>query len=104
MRRLLAIFFLIMFSLQVVPVKELGKLLSKSQNTEEVQGDDDVSSNDALNAGVVCYSDMILSRYSFDPVACSNYIKDRLSLIIRDASLLPLTHVPAVPAPPPDFI
>lgn len=38
MKQLVALFFLIVFSFQVVPVKALGRLIAKAQMTEEVKG------------------------------------------------------------------
>lgn len=38
MKTLLASFFLLIFSLQVLPVKEIGKILFKQMMTEEIHG------------------------------------------------------------------
>ncbi len=50
---MLAYFFLIIFSFQALPVKAIGKLLSKSQLTEEVKGDcqDTDDTNDTDDSG-----------------------------------------------------
>ncbi len=39
MRNVAAIFFLLIFSFQVLPIKAIGKLLAKNQMTEEVKQD-----------------------------------------------------------------
>ncbi len=103
MRHLLAILFLVVFSLQVVPVKSIGKLLCK-QGTEEVQGDNSGVDNLGSDATSICYTDIILSRHSFDPVASSLHIAGKVSGIIRHAEELPFAFVNSIPSPPPDII
>lgn len=51
MRQLLATIGLIIFFFQIVPVKELGKLLSSGQMTEEIQNNS-TAGNSGLNEEV----------------------------------------------------
>ena len=47
MRAWISLFFLFIFSFQVLPVRALGKMIAKAQMTEEVKGDcDDDTSHD----------------------------------------------------------
>lgn len=48
MRACISLFFLFIFSFQVLPVRALGKMIAKAQMTEEVKGDcDDNADNGA---------------------------------------------------------
>lgn len=66
MKKLLAILFLTMFSIQVIPVKEIGKLLCSGQMTEEVPhtcNDGQKSAwNDEVHKKLWHYSPKELSR------------------------------------------
>ena len=104
MRRSLAIIFLVIFTFQVMPMKGFGKLLCKSQNTEDVQ-DDDQGDDDATGLATLYSSDFILTRASsFDPSEGRHFFENKLSFIIRNAEALPYAYVTKVPAPPPDLV
>lgn len=85
-------------------MKGICKLLSKNQNTEEVQNDDPGDDDDASGVAALYSSDIILSRISFDPLADRHYFENKVSVIIREAEALPYAYVARIPAPPPDFI
>ena len=98
MRKFLAIVFLLIFSFQVIPMKAIGKLLSKGQTEEEVKhscdGKDDCS-DDAAS-----YVDLI--GHSYD-----TFTVTRLSLKVkikdwRYTEDLPVAHIAEIPSPPPN--
>jgi len=84
-------------------MKGFGKLLCKSQNTEDVQ-DDGQDDDDATGVAALYSSDIILTRVSFDPSEGRHFFENKLSFIIRNAEALPYAYVTKVPAPPPDLV
>jgi hypothetical protein len=91
--------FLIIFSFQVLPVKLVGKLLCKGQNTEEVQ-QDGVDDTDG-KAGKFS-DDQIAVNYVFDVVASGRCFNNKLSVFIHRAESLPSVHIAEMLSPPPD--
>lgn len=97
-KKLLAIVFLFIFSFQVLPVKEIGKLLFKSTNTEEeVHG----SSCDN-NKGKVGGEDLFLQYYASKQEDQQSYFDQKQAVIIHRADDLPPIRIKEVQSPPPD--
>jgi hypothetical protein len=99
MRPCLALFFLILFSFQLLPLKGIGRLMNKSANTSEVQD----CSDDNTDGDLAQYScDQLLSSYSFDfSTNHLNIDKEVSALIIKASSLLSVP-VDKIPSPPPE--
>ena len=97
MKKLLAIVFLVIFSFQVVPVKALGKLLSKGQTEEEVKKDCD-SGDDCDNAGK--YLDLI--HHTANTFTATTFMVVDKVAIWHYADVLPVSHVADIPSPPPN--
>ena len=98
MRKLLAILFLLIFSFQVLPVRAIGKLLSKAQQTEEEvkHSCDKDGDGDALK-----YVDLINHSYSTFP-ARGFIVKDK-TINVHYADDLPAAHITEIPSPPPNY-
>lgn len=101
MKRFIAIIFLMIFSLQVLPVRTLGKMLAKNQLTEEVKEDCGGCDDDLSDS---CKDDSYSNNtYSFDFAlaihigAGSCNIKD-----IQFNDDLPNSHVKDIHCPPPN--
>ncbi len=100
MRFITAIFFLIIFSCQALPVKAIGKLLAKNQ-TEEVkddccdEGDDtpDTEKEEKYN-DLYCYHDQVT------PVTVVS--TTRKVTVFHTSDHLPDMHVKDIHCPPPN--
>ncbi len=105
MRKFLAIVFLTIFTIQVLPLKVIGKLLNKGQNIEEVQ--DDVEDTDGTEGKVIKYGstdDQIEHHHYFDFTANTRCFNDKLIAFIHRSESLPAVHIAAMPSPPPDSL
>ena len=99
MRKLLAILFLLVFSIQVLPVKAIGKLLSKGQTEEEVKHSCDGGDNDDMaNAGK--YLDLI--DHSYNSFSAEKFIEQHKVADRHYADDLPMSHISEIPSPPPN--
>ncbi len=98
MKKFLAILFLTIFSCQVLPLKEIGKMISGGQNMEEVQNDADDPDVKVTKIG----EDQIVNNYTFDEVANTICFNQRICAFIHKAESLPSVHVAEMLAPPPD--
>jgi hypothetical protein len=99
MRKCLAIMFLVIFSLQVLPLKVIGKLLCKGQNTEEVQEDEAGEDGDARLAK---YNDDHTLPPTTDLTATMLAFGEKVTAIFLKADALPSVHVAELLSPPPD--
>ena len=102
MRYCLVCLLMLLFSLQVVPVKKIGKLLCKTQSTEEVQNKEDVADYDAQGNIGLFNNDLIHNHPSFDPLASSSHFEKAALVSIHKAEVLPLILVTKIPSPPPE--
>ncbi len=94
---------MLLFSLQVLPVKKIGKMLCKAQATEEVQTDNDDTTGDDLPGNVGLFnSDIILEQPSFDVVASNAFFEKNVATSIHKAAALPLALAAKIPSPPPE--
>ena len=102
MRKLLAIFFLTIFSFQVLPLKAIGKLLNSGQNTEEVHSDD--APEDGAGGKLAKFGDdlLIFHHHTPDLFASRQYFDVKVTAFIHRAESLPSVHVAEIPSPPPD--
>ncbi len=101
MRYCFALILMVIFSFQVVPVKKIGKLLCKTQGTEEVQSNDE-GMPDGSGSTDVFASDIILAHQSFDVSTRSSVLKSKMAAVLPDADSLPLVMVTKIPSPPPE--
>lgn len=98
MRHFLAYIMLTIFSFQVLPVKELGKLLFKAQLTEEIHEDCETGSD----------SEMLLKEklsYKETPVSywiTQVYLQKKLIVAIHIAAQIAHQHFPDIFVPPPN--
>lgn len=97
MRKLLAIFFLTLFTIQVLPLPIIGKLLSQGTLTEEVQDNMDHGQGKLLKGTdfLLCNDDLRISNLLFNT---------KVAAFIHRADALPAVHVAAMPSPPPDVL
>ncbi len=102
MRKLLAIFFLTVFSFQVLPLKVIGKLLNSGQNTEEVHNDD--APEDGAGGKLAKFGDDLLVFHQDAPdlFASRQYFDVKVIAFIHREESLPSVHVAEIPSPPPD--
>ncbi len=95
MRKVIACIFLTIFSFQILPVKELGKLLFKSVMTEEVIGHDvDVDGKVKKE----------IDFYTFAPEKAphTDVLGAKISVAIHYSDGLQDCHVPDILTPPPN--
>jgi hypothetical protein len=102
MRKLLAYIFLTIFSFQVLPVKEIGKILFKGMMTEEIHetchnADDTPGSK--LKKGAEPFK-LINSEASL--TAQILYLDRATETAIHEAERLPNNFVPDIFTPPPN--
>ena len=75
-------------------------MLGKSQNTEEVQQDDDC--DNGAEGKIIKFSDDHILPWQLDFSASTRSFGQRVTTIIHAADALPLLHVADVLSPPPD--
>jgi hypothetical protein len=98
-KKCLAIVFLLIFSFQVLPVKEIGKLLFKNTTTEEeVHGSSDDNANKG-KFGEDLFLEYSASRQVVQPI----YFVAKVAVSIHAADDLPPIRIKEVQSPPPDF-
>ena len=103
MKKLIAYIFLFIFSFQVLPIKEIGKILFKNQLTEEIKeadcsqkGDEDLSK---LNKEGDPYHNI---DWEYQKTARLLYLSHSLQTAIHQAERLPKHHVGEIFTPPPN--
>lgn len=100
MKYCLALILMIMLSLQVLPVKKVGKLLCKVQGTEQVQDDQDT--DDYTPSNDLYLSGTIVPRVTFDLSTNNGYFENKIATFIRRSDVLPAVQVRRIPSPPPE--
>lgn len=98
MKKWLAYIFLIIFSFQVLPVKEIGKILFKGQMTEEIHESHTDESCNKLKKNEP------YKLYDAEIVARIQYFESKIQTAIHEAERLPKDYVPDIFTPPPNFI
>jgi hypothetical protein len=104
MKKLLAGFFLFIFSFQILPVKELGKFLFKNQLTEEIKESDYAEGEyDGENLKLKKESDPLMNHGSHEEkLARLEYLSHSLQTALHEAERLPLSHIADIFTPPPN--
>jgi hypothetical protein len=99
MKKCFAIFFLLIFSFQVMPVKAIGRIIAKGQTTEEVKdyGIDDEDGKGKLG------EDFFFGQTTPEFAGRLDFDKEQIAIIHKAASLPP-TNTREVQSPPPDSI
>lgn len=97
MRHAIAILFLLLLSSQVLPLKQVGKILFKSQITEEIhnEGGEHANDDDAVK----------LFTHSGHPPYTPESIKFLTAVIavhIHIVEMIPDYHLPEILTPPPN--
>lgn len=102
-KQYIAYVFLIIFSFQVLPVKELGNMLFKGQITDE-KLEIDVDSDDCPLSKLKKDEDFKFHTPGFQTpgVAAMQYVHAKVAIAIHASEILPLWHVPDVLTPPPN--
>lgn len=102
-KKLFAYLFVVVLLFSVLPVREIGKLLGKSQTTEEVHNDD-LQDDDADFSGKI--------KKEIDPFVSFTYQQEddvlisynhKIEVAIHGASILPDHYIPRIPTPPPNI-
>ncbi|MBZ0098394.1 MAG: hypothetical protein K8F30_04885 [Taibaiella sp.] len=98
MKMVLATFFLLIFSFQVIPVKEIGKILFKGTMVEEIH--ETAPDSDETSSKV---------KKGKEPFTPQSYIHAETSLVLRGSGLGILSpesiskqHIPDIITPPPN--
>ncbi len=98
MRKIVAFFFLFIFTFQVLPVKAIGKLIAKGTQTEEVKedgGDDKgLDGKDGKFDDLFFYTPSPFTSVANDPVTTLH--------LFRNSTDLTDTHVKDIHCPPPN--
>ncbi len=102
MRKIIAYIFLLIFSFQVVPVKELGKILFKGQITEEEVHNWGGTSEEPIPSKHKKDGDPFYYNANFQETARSKFLSHQLNLALHCAERIPRWHVPDIVTPPPN--
>jgi hypothetical protein len=100
----LAYIFICIFSFQVLPVKELGKLLVSGQMVEEIheiENDGDIdpqTSKLKKEPEPLKYGSSLLTAFS----ALAQYFTQKVLVAIHHSANLPRQYVPDILTPPPN--
>lgn len=97
MRNWIACILLSIFTFQVLPVRELGRILFKGLMTEEIHEAD--HADDGF-AKLKKAEPKIF--FSSKPVSCQQYVAARVQTAIHEAERLPIDFVPEILTPPPN--
>lgn len=102
MRHLIAYFFILVFSLQIIPIKEIGEILFKGQITEEEVHGHSQSTDDNSKLKKQNGPNPFPSSYQdYNRISC---LSQRLNTAIHRAEILPPHFVPEIITPPPNII
>ncbi len=98
--------FLLIFTFQVLPVREIGKLMGKGQTTEEVE--DDAGCDNDAQGKLSKYGDpddqiVPAGSNNRDQLASRIGFNNKLAAFIHKEESLPAVHVAEMPYPPPDM-
>ncbi|RYD57691.1 MAG: hypothetical protein EOP56_07910 [Sphingobacteriales bacterium] len=102
-KKWLAYILLCIFSFQVLPVKELGKLLFKGQLTEEIHEESYSDAEDLENNKLKKNEEPLKFHMPLDELfARSRYYTHNIMVAIHEADHIPLLYLPDIPTPPPN--
>jgi hypothetical protein len=103
MKHLVAYLFLFIFSFQVLPVKEIGKILFKNQLTEEVKESGCEDGCDGETSKLKKEGDPLqYTKLGEQQTARIQYLSHSLQTAIHEAERLPIHHVGEILTPPPN--
>jgi hypothetical protein len=103
MKKFIAGIFLLIFSFQILPVKELGKMLFKNQLTEEIKETCDTDVEDAESLKLKKEADPFHPSTSHSEyVARIQFLSHSLQTALHQAERLPIPHVADIFTPPPN--
>lgn len=102
MKKWLAYIFLVIFSFQVIPVKELGKLLFKGQVTEEEVIGFESTTDESPNLKLKKETDPFHPNTITQDHARIEFLTHQLITAIHIAERLPNNFVPEIFTPPPN--
>jgi hypothetical protein len=102
MNKALAYIFLFIFSFQVLPVKQIGKILFKQLITEEIQDAAQTSDEEPTKKGKTSLDPVLISPSRF--LARNLHLISVIQTAIHDAEKVPVSHIQEIHTPPPDFI
>jgi len=103
-KRLLAYFFLVIFSFQALPVKAIGKIIAKRQMTEEVKNDcdgDDDASDDSKDDDLETLKEACLHKH-YNTAIAGRTLALSTYLYRHGEEDLPNSHVKDIHCPPPN--
>lgn len=101
-KTLLASFFLCIFSLQIIPVKEIGKLLFKGAMTEEIHEAEYGCEDDTSPGSEINKDDDPFAMYK-NSTPYSKWIQlAGINLSIRTTISFSKQFIPDIPTPPPN--
>jgi hypothetical protein len=96
MRQVIASLFILLLCSQVIPLKEIGKLLFKSQTTEEIHPEETASVDDEA---VKLFTHAPGPGYA---VAAADVLTEVIAVHIHHAETLPDNHSRDIFTPPPN--
>lgn len=104
MKKILAIIFLTVFSLQVLPVRELGKMLYKGMLAEEIHEVETEGKAEGLTAFKWNKKHAECVSYGHDAAHMRNaYLTAIVQLAIYNAAHVQRQYIPDIATPPPNF-
>lgn len=105
MKLYLAYILIFLFVLRAVPVKELGKIWSKTQMEsildKDAPSDGDADQDEAAAKEKMPSKVMLLGA---DMLALSIHFSSIESVMLHYSEKLPRSFIPEIPTPPPNFI
>lgn len=103
MRQWLAYILIAIFSFQVLPVKELGKILFKGQLTEEIHEEGHGDAEDLEDAKLKKDGDPFKFHYPVTEFVARNHFHTHSAMVaIYEADHIPLLYLPDILTPPPN--
>jgi hypothetical protein len=101
MKRAIAYIFLFIFSFQVLPIKEIGKILYKGLMTEERNETAACEDEEPMIPKLKKESEPLYTDNT--PIAFYKYLSTRILTAIHTSEQIPKHHVPDIFTPPPNF-
>lgn len=102
MRQCAVVILMVLFFLQVVPVRKVGKITGKVQGTEQMQQDSDDDSDDDCPDSSGYSSDVVLPGYITLITRCPGNSIAKVLSFHNSAEILLSALVTKIPSPPPE--
>lgn len=100
MRYCFAILLTLIFAFQVVPVRQICRLLGNMQSIERVQGDE--LTDDSQDGACFAVVDLLLTGNTLNYTATYECLGAKTAIHIRETQALPVVSVAQIPSPPPE--